>query len=191
MRLLVSIAAAIAVAGSSAAGTVTKGKVTHKLTINEIYTNGNVATTQKLSLTTSLEADLLPTEVDGFGSETRIHVSFPIGPSISFRLDDDPNYEAGDTSIKINEAVLFNGVEWKTTISMRWTGGVLKLNGKATGSQKVDGASPVAQLALPKINTTRETTTDLVLGLSADNAGTGFLRLVATVPATIKTTDSS
>ena len=191
MRLLLSMAITLAVAGSCAAGTITGARVSHKLTTSDTFTNGNVATTQKLSLSTSLEADLLPTEVDGFGSQTRIHVSFPVGPDISFRLDDDPNYVAGDTAIRINKSILFNGIEWKTTISMRWSGLVLRLSVRAIGSQKVQRPSLVQQLALPKAATTLETTQDLVLGVSGDNSGDGFLRLVGTVPVLIKTTDSS
>lgn len=191
MKHLLSVVAALAITGSCEAGTITKAKITHQLSIKETYAGGVSATTLKFSLVTSLEADISLPEASGFSPATVIQTSFPVGPPASFRLTDDPKYQVGATAVKVRSTTVFNHVTWKRTISMRWDGGKLKLSAKITASQKLSTTSPVQwENVEPSIINT-VTPTDLFTSLLGDNDGTEFLNLGTTVPVTISVLNST
>jgi hypothetical protein len=190
MRHLFTAVAALVIAGSCEAGTITKSNVDHKVSVKETYANGVRSTTLKFTLTTSVEADLTKGETAGFSPDTLIQASFPLGPSASFSLAEDPEYVPGDTSVKVTRSTIFNSVLWKLVVNMRWDGNKLKLTAKATASQQFDKPALIEWEAVPKTKTKRTSNTNLLVSLLADNADVEFLNLGIEVPVTIKTVDT-
>ena len=144
--VVVMVGICVAIGGRSEAGTITKCKVAQQLSVKETHTRtplgGLSDTTFRFSLTTGLEADT-SVEASGLGPNTLIQGSVPLGPSSSFRLTDDPDYEIGDTSVKFTTTEVFNDIEWKRSIKMRWDKGKLKLTAKVSASQKLNQPATV------------------------------------------------
>ncbi len=194
MRPLLCLVVFLVIAGVSEAGTITKAKVAQKLSNKESCRDGFCIVTLKFTLKTTLEADISLAEAAGFQPDTVVRGSFPLGPSGSFRLTDDPGYAADDTSANISSTTVLNGIAWERTIKMSWDGGKLKLTVVTSVNQPLISPAPVEWAGVAKTSDTKTSAGELLITFLADNLGTEFLRLEATVATktkaarTIKTT---
>jgi len=191
MKQFLTVLIAIAIACPCDAGTISRGSIQHKMTNKETCASGACDTALKFSFKTSIQGTLSPAELSEFSPNTRIQGNFPIGPSITFRLSEDPGYVNGDTSIKIIKTTIFNNVTWKHSISMRWDKGILNLQAKISTSQKVSNFYPMVWEGLPKSKTNFESAGIGLLSLSADNFGVPFLALSANLASTVATKSSA
>jgi hypothetical protein len=179
--------ALLVIAGDADAGTITKAKVGQKLSTKESCRDGFCLATLKFTLKTTIEADISLSEAAGFQPNTVVHGSFPLGPSSSFRLTEDPNYEADDTSVKFSSTTVFNGIAWKRTITMSWNDQTLKLAVVTSVNQPLIFPAPVEWQGVPKTSDTKTSAGGLLVSLFAENLGTEFLNLEATVATKFKT----
>ncbi len=191
MKCLITLVVLLALAATASAGNVTKASIKHQLSIKDNCLAGDgCATALGFSLTTTMEADITQLEADGFSPNTLIQGSFPLGPSSSFRLSEDPNYLPGDTSVKINNTTVFNNIAWKKTISMRWDKGKLKLKAKISAKQNLGNFSPDAE-AIAKTQSKLVSPTQVLITLIGDNLNDQFLNLVAPAATSVSTSNSA
>lgn len=191
MRFLLTLILLYMLPVSASAGSITKASLKHQSTVTDKCPAGDgCATALGLSLSTSIEADITPAEAAGFSPNTLIQGSFPLGPTGAFRLSEDPNYQQGDTSVKINSTILFNNVAWKRSISLRWDNGKLKLKAKISAKQNVGNFSPDSDVTV-KSQTKLASPGQVLVTLVADNLNDQFLDLQGGAATSVSTSDSA
>lgn len=190
MKSLIAVTGFLLAVSVCDAASITKGKISHKLSEKETCAGGNCGATVKASLSTSIEASLNPAEADGFGPDTTVQGTFPMGPYTSFKLTDDPNYQPGDTSVNIAGTVSFNNIAWTRDISLDWADGTLKLNAKVTASPTLGNQLPLYG-GMGKTKSKLAYPSPVVVSLIADNGGTEFLNLRGAIPSSTKSSRST
>jgi hypothetical protein len=191
MRYFLTLALLMTIASQSAAGTLTKGTTNHKIMIKDSCVSGaGCATVLKLSLMTTLEAQLSPLEVNEFSPNSVLQGNFPLGPAASFRLSDDPNYQAGDTSVKINRTTVFNNISWKQSITMSWKDGRLLVKAKISANQQLGDFAAQEPMGLSKTKALLLSSATTLMSLVGDNLGDQFLNVSGPAATFIKTSNT-
>lgn len=192
MRTLLAFCAFVGLAVTSSAATVTKGSLKHNVSISDTsFAEGGSATTMGFSHATSLEAALIPGDIANFNGNTLITGNFPLGPQSYFRLNDDPNYQPGATSVKIADTVLFNRIEWKRSISMSWTDDSLKITAKVSAKPKLEDYATIEWRNTVKSQFKTANTDFTTITVIAENEDTDILTLSTEVQAQHKVSGSA
>ena len=192
MKQFVMLVSALLLAGAACAGDVTDSSLNYRIMIQNRCDTGDCDTMVRLNIVTDLKANLSPTEVLNLGPDTVIRGNFPLGPTASFELNDDPAFVPGSTGVKIHETTTYNGIPWEKKITMDWKDNELRLKATITANAKLSDFEHTPYEDLIKTRTKLKEPSTVRVQLVGENSGADFLTLDGpSIPVYLKVQDST